>query len=230
MNFPPPCGEGLRVGVVKSELFIALWRCEGSTIPKLVVRLPSRTTPTPTPPRKGRGEKRLSMKPHFAMMAGYNAWCNERIYDVGGATLRCGLPRGSRGVLQVGARHPEPSSRHRPHLAEALLRDRAKRRTGSMRSCSRTFPSFVRRARGRTSGSSAISTACPMPIWRDASATRRSRTRPRSSSPWRRLWSISSTIRPIIAGRSIACSPASASRRRRSISSCSSARPGSGLA
>jgi uncharacterized damage-inducible protein DinB len=22
------------------------------------------------------------MKPHFAMMAGYNAWCNERIYDV----------------------------------------------------------------------------------------------------------------------------------------------------
>ena len=22
------------------------------------------------------------MKPHFAMMAGYNAWCNERVYDV----------------------------------------------------------------------------------------------------------------------------------------------------
>ena len=22
------------------------------------------------------------MKPHFAMMAGYNAWCNERLYDV----------------------------------------------------------------------------------------------------------------------------------------------------
>ncbi|MBQ0822338.1 damage-inducible protein DinB [Microvirga sp. HBU67558] len=22
------------------------------------------------------------MKPHYAMMAGYNAWCNERIYDV----------------------------------------------------------------------------------------------------------------------------------------------------
>jgi uncharacterized damage-inducible protein DinB len=28
-----------------------------------------------------RVDEEIPMKPHFAMMAGYNAWCNERIYD-----------------------------------------------------------------------------------------------------------------------------------------------------
>jgi uncharacterized damage-inducible protein DinB len=38
------------------------------------------------------------MKPHFAMMAGYNAWCNERIYDVA-AQLSDGDYRADRGAF-----------------------------------------------------------------------------------------------------------------------------------
>jgi len=38
------------------------------------------------------------MKPHFAMMAGYNAWCNERIYD-GAAQLSDADYRADRGAF-----------------------------------------------------------------------------------------------------------------------------------
>ncbi|UVF18921.1 DinB family protein [Microvirga terrae] len=38
------------------------------------------------------------MKPHYAMMAGYNAWCNERIYD-GAAHLSDADYRADRGAF-----------------------------------------------------------------------------------------------------------------------------------
>ena len=115
------------------------------------------------------------MKPHFAMMAGYNAWCNERVYDVA-AQLSDADYRADRGAFFKSVHGT---------LNHLLVADRIwmKRFTGEGEAPNRLdailFEDLRRASRGarrrRMRGSSPISTASPTPIWQDASATGRSR-------------------------------------------------------
>ncbi len=61
------------------------------------------------------------MKPHYSMMAGYNAWANRPRLRGGRRPAGCALPCRSRRLLQVGPWNAQSSPGHGPHLAQAFL-------------------------------------------------------------------------------------------------------------
>ena len=163
------------------------------------------------------------------MFAGYNAWCNERLYAAA-AAVRDADYRADRGAFFKSL---HGTSNH------LLVGDRIwmRRFTGDGRIAAEPRRHPLRRLRGlarrarraRTRASPAISRrSSDSRSRRHRSATAPSCGRPRSSRRWRRRSTISSITRPTTAARRTPCSrPSSATTRRRpSISSSISARPG----
>ena len=59
------------------------------------------------------------MLARYLMFAGYNTWCNERLYELPRWLPTPTIAQPWR-LLQVAARHPQPSPRWRPHLDAAV--------------------------------------------------------------------------------------------------------------
>ena len=60
------------------------------------------------------------MLARYLMFAGYNTWCNERLYDAAALAPDADYRAEPWRLLQVAARHPQPSPRWRPHLDAAV--------------------------------------------------------------------------------------------------------------
>ena len=84
-------------------------------------------------------------KPLFPMLAGYNAWANERVYDAAEGLSDADY-RADRGAFFRSFTAPSTISSSRTASGCAVSRARATRRTGSMRSCSSASTNCARRA------------------------------------------------------------------------------------
>ena len=168
--------------------------------------------------------------PHrYTCLALYNSWANARLYDAAAAVPDARLSRRSRRLLQIAARHVEPSPRRRSRLdapfhrggrgARAARRDPLRRFRGAQGGAPGRGPAHRGLCggarRGRARGDADLSDA------HQSGPDRAKALRTRST--------ISSTIRRIIAARRMASSPPSRAMRPPSIwSSCSAKRAGRG--
>ena len=144
------------------------------------------------------------MKPLFEMLAGYNAWANERVYDAA-AALSDADYRADHGAF-FGSVHGT--------LNHLLVGDRiwVRRLTGEGPSPTQLdailygdFGDFRAARAAEAPASSAMSPRSRLRTWQARCATVRSAIRRISSKCFRSRWCMCSTIRPIIAARCMVC-------------------------
>jgi uncharacterized damage-inducible protein DinB len=158
------------------------------------------------------------MKSRYQMFAGYNAWCNERLYAAA-ATVSDADYRADRGAFfkslhgtlnhllvgdRIWMRRFTGAGEVPPSLDTILYDDFA-----SLRAARRSEDTLIGRYIARLSDSDLLGTLRYRTVVRPS----------RSSSRWRRRSTISSTTRPTIAARRTRCCPASSAMtpRRPSI-------------